>query len=118
MRKGRSRFAPAVSVVNEALEGRLLLSGIAPALRISRQSSAEVAARGLAKDTTKTLLAVSAGTLGQPITFTVTVRTSAAAGSPEGTVNIVDHGAVIQTLTLSPTTSTNPGMRSAKPPPP
>ena len=37
----------------------------------------------------------------------MTVRAAAALGSPEGTVNITDHGSVIQTLTLSPTTSTN-----------
>ncbi len=110
MRNGRSRFAPAVSVVNEALEGRLLLSGIAPDVSlssVSRQRSAEVAARGLTQEATKTVLAVSAGTLGQPVTFTVIVRASAAAGSPEGTVNIVDQGAVLHSLTLSPTTSPN-----------
>ena len=67
----------------------------------------EVAAQAAKKAATETTLAVSAGTLGQPITFTVTVRAAAAAGSPEGTVNIIDHGKVIQTLTLSPTTSTN-----------
>ena len=37
----------------------------------------------------------------------MTVRAAAAAGSPVGTVNIIDHGQVIQTLTLAPTTSMN-----------
>jgi hypothetical protein len=37
----------------------------------------------------------------------VTVRASAKAGAPEGTVEIIDHGALLGTLTLSPTTSTN-----------
>jgi len=42
------------------------------------------------KTPTKTTLAVSAGMLAEPITFTVTVPRAAAAGSPQGTVNIVD----------------------------
>ena len=50
--------------------------------------------RELFGSATSTKLAVSAGTLGQPITFTVTVRAAAGAGSPEGTVNIIDHGKV------------------------
>ncbi len=53
------------------------------------------------------MLAVSAGTLDQPITFTVTVRSAAAAGAPEGTVKMIDHGELIQTFTLSPMTSTS-----------
>jgi hypothetical protein len=69
--------------------------------------AAEVSALGVRNAATQTTLAVSAGTLGQPITFTVTVRASASAGSPRGTVNLIDHGQVIQTLTLSPTTSTS-----------
>jgi hypothetical protein len=97
MHKRRTRFAPALSVVSEVLESRTLLSG----------TSAEVAGARAAHSATKTTLAVSAGTLGQPITFTVTVRGSAAAGSPQGTVDLIDQGAVIQTLELSPTTSTN-----------
>ena len=35
------------------------------------------------------------------------VRAAAAAGAPAGTVNIVVGKSVIQTLTLTPTTSTN-----------
>jgi hypothetical protein len=102
MNKRRSRSAPALSPVNEILESRIVLSSYAPA-----QGAAEVAARAVHKVATTTTLAVTAGTLGQPITFNVTVRAPAAAGSPQGTVNITDHGKVIQTLTLTPTTSTN-----------
>jgi hypothetical protein len=54
---------------------------------------------------TKTTLSVSAGTLAQPITFTATVRASGAAGSPTGTVQILDHGQLLQTLMLSPTST-------------
>ncbi len=111
MSKRRFRFAPALSVVNEALESRLLLSGIAAAVDSggALNQGAEVAdARSVKKSATETTLAVSAGTLGQPITFTVTVRAPASAGSPQGTVNLVEHGQVIQSLTVSPTTSTNP----------
>jgi FKBP-type peptidyl-prolyl isomerase-like protein/Big-like domain-containing protein len=110
MNKGRSRFAPTLSVVIETLEGRLLLSGIAPAFSSAsapHHSAAEVAATTVRNAKTETKLAVSSGTLGQPITFTVTVRAAAKAGSPEGTVSIIDHGAVIQSLTLSPSTSPN-----------
>jgi FKBP-type peptidyl-prolyl cis-trans isomerase/Bacterial Ig-like domain (group 3) len=110
MRKSRSHFVPAVSSVVETLEARLLLSGIAPTFdsrSIIHQSAVEVAARTARNAPTATALAVSAGTLGQPITFTVTVRAPAAAGSPAGTVDLIDHGAVIGTLTLSPAASTN-----------
>ncbi len=105
MKSRRSRFAPGPFVI-EALETRIALSGGA-ATNVLHQSAAEIAARGARTAATKTALAVSAGTLGQPITFTATVRAAAAAGAPEGTVQISDHGAVIETLTLAPTTSTN-----------
>jgi hypothetical protein len=57
---------------------------------------------------TKTSLDVRAGTLGQPVVFTVTVRAPAAAGAPAGTVSITDRGQVLHTLTLAPVASTNP----------
>jgi peptidylprolyl isomerase len=97
MNKRRSRFAPALTVVMETLEGRLLLSGI----------GAEVAAQGARAARTETKLVANAGTLGQPVTFNVTVREAAAAGAPEGTVDIIDHGNVIGTLTLAPAPSSN-----------
>jgi len=57
---------------------------------------------------TKTTIAVSAGTLGQSITFAVTVRAAAAAGSPTGSVDLIYHRTVVETLTLTPATSTSP----------
>ncbi len=57
----------------------------------------EFAAQTIKNVATKTTLAVTAGTLSQPVTFTVTVRAPAAAGSPVGTVNITAHGKVIAT---------------------
>jgi FKBP-type peptidyl-prolyl cis-trans isomerase FkpA len=111
MNKGRSRFTPVLSVANGTLESRLLLSGLASTVGSAsalHQNAAELAARTARAASTNTLLTANAGTLGQPITFTVTVRSAATAGSPEGTVNIIDHGVVIQTLTLSPTTSSSP----------
>jgi FKBP-type peptidyl-prolyl cis-trans isomerase len=59
--------------------------------------------------TTVTTLKVSAGTLAQPVNFNVTVRAPAAAGSPTGTVDILDMNGLIQTLTLVPTNSTKTG---------
>src|SRR4051794_14309274 len=106
MDKRRSGFVPGASFVEESLERRVVLSGLGPAGALGR-GAAEVAAQAVRKGATQTALEVNAGTLGQPITFTATVRGAAAAGSPTGTVNILDHGQVIQTLTLSPTASTN-----------
>jgi hypothetical protein len=102
MNRRRSRFTPAFSLVNEALESRIALSGIAvdPGMHIAAHSVRSAA--------TATTLSETAGTLGQPITFTVTVRAPASAGAPQGTVELSDHGQVIHSLALTPTTSKNP----------
>jgi hypothetical protein len=105
MTRRRSRTASAVSIAVETLEGRIVPSGVVHAFdlaRAVRPRAVETAARTAGSEHTKTLLTVSAGTLGQPITFDVTVRAAAAAGAPTGTVSLVEHGALIQTLTLSP----------------
>jgi hypothetical protein len=107
MKRRRSRFAPAFSVANESLEQRVALSGV------SLPHAAAVAAQTLKSAAPDTTLAVSAGTLGQPITFSVTARASAAAGAPRGFVDLIDHGNVIQTLTLTPVTSTSTDARYA-----
>jgi FKBP-type peptidyl-prolyl cis-trans isomerase/Bacterial Ig-like domain (group 3) len=101
MDKRRSRFVPGVAFVDECLERRVVLSGIGSA------GAAEVVARTARDAPTKTSLTVSAGTLAQPITFTATVQAAASAGSPTGTVEILDHGQLIDTLTLSPATAKN-----------
>jgi hypothetical protein len=106
MSSRRARFAPSFSIVTETLESRIVLSGIDSTIAI-HQSAVEVATRTARNAPTAMVLEANAGTLGQPITFTVTVRAPARAGSPEGTVQIVDQGSVIATLTLSPTTSTS-----------
>lgn len=80
----------------ESLESRTLLSA------------------GTPRELTTTVLKVHAGQLGQAITFDVTVRTNAKFGAPAGTVDLVDHGTVIQTLTLAPTTSTNPRLAASE----
>ena len=105
MHKRRSRFAPAVSVI-ETLESRIVLSGL-PSANLVDHGAVEIAARTARNEATTTKLAVSAGTLGQPITFAVTVRASAKAGPPVGTVEILDHGALVGTLALSQTISTS-----------
>jgi peptidylprolyl isomerase len=96
MDKRRPHFVPGASVRDEMLERRVMLSGAGAG------GMAEVA-----RAATKTTLTASTGTLGQPVQLTVTVRGAAAAGSPAGTVEIVDHGNVLGTMTLSPTISTN-----------
>ncbi len=99
MDKRRSRFVPGDSFASECLERRVVLSAVGSA-------TAEVA-QAARKAATKTTLQVSAGTLGQPVRFSITVRAAASAGSPAGTIEIVDHGKVLGTLTLAPTASTN-----------
>lgn len=107
MNRRRTRFAPALSIVNEVLESRIALSGIAAASGL-QDGAAQVRANTAQRANTQTTLVVSAGTLGQPLAVTVTVRGASTAGPPQGTVNLTDHGKVIQTLTLVPATSTDP----------
>ena len=107
MNRTYSRSAPGRRLEMEALEGRIVLSRIGSSGALPSRA-AEFAAQTIKKAATETTLAVNAGTLSQPTTFTVTVRAPAAAGSPVGTVNLTSaQGKLIQTLTLSPTTSTN-----------
>ncbi len=106
MNRRHSRFAPGRCLEMESLEGRVVLSGIGSSGAFASRT-AEFAAQTIKNAATETTLAVNAGTLSQPITFTVTVRAPVTAGSPMGTVNITDHGNLIQTLTLVPATSAN-----------
>lgn len=106
MNRRHSRFAPGRCLEMESLEGRIVLSEVGSSGAFPSRT-AEFAAQTIKKAVTETTLAVNAGTLSQPITFTVTVRAPAAAGPPVGTVNLTAQGNLIQTLTLSPTTSTN-----------
>lgn len=101
MDKRRPRFVPGTSFAGESLERRVALSATGLA------GAAEVAAHPARNAETTTTLAVSAGTLGQPMTITASVRAAASAGSPTGSVAIVDHGTVLGTIPLSPTASTN-----------
>ena len=100
MDKRRSQFVPGAAFADECLERREVLSGIGSA------AAAEVASRTARNAPTKIALTVSAGTLAQPISFTATVKAAASAGSPTGTVEILDHGQLIETLTLSPAAAT------------
>ena len=102
MAKNRPRFVPGASFAEECLEARTVLSAIGTAHVLG---AAEVSTLGVRKSITATTLAAHAGTLGQPVSLTVTVRASVSAGSPTGTVRIVDQGNVIKTLTLSPGTT-------------
>jgi FKBP-type peptidyl-prolyl cis-trans isomerase len=100
----RTSRAPAV----ESLENRTLLTQAHPAVPLARVSHAPLVA-DMRSDSpaTKTTIDVHSGTIGQAITFTVNVRDSAAFGAPTGSVNLVVQGTVIQTLTLTPTTSSS-----------
>ena len=112
MQEKYSRPAPARPVV-ENLENRTLLSGVGSLdAGVVVEHSAIIVPAKAAKvklTGTKTSLAITSGTLGQPITFTVTVRTAAAAGAPTGTIELLEKKSSIQSgVTLTPTTSTNP----------
>jgi len=78
-----------------------------PRVHLTDLSQSMVRGQDFKKAATQTELAVNAGTLAQPITFTVAVRAPVAAGSPMGTVNLTTHGTLLQTLTLSPATSSS-----------
>ena len=101
----RSQRRPSViSSALENLEGRVVLSAMATAA-VLPTGTMEVAARSSKSPTTVINLAVHAGTLAQPIAVAVTVKAPASAGSPRGSVNLMDHGQLIATIPLSPTAS-------------
>ena len=108
MNQKRSGPASARTLALESLEGRVVMSGVAAASALPRGTTMDVSTVPVKKWPTTTTLAVSTGTLGQDITFRVTVRGSAWAGPPAGTVNITDHGRVIETLALKPESSLPP----------
>jgi hypothetical protein len=105
----RIRFIPSFAGAADALESRLVLSTMNPTLGVPvAQGSANTStatARGVA---THTSLTAVSGTLSQPVALSVTVRGPAAAGAPQGAVNILDHGQVVATLPLNASTSSNP----------
>jgi FKBP-type peptidyl-prolyl cis-trans isomerase FkpA len=84
----------------------LALGGVAMAQ--DEVPAAESLVKPFRPTATVTTLKVSAGTLGQPVTFNVKVRAPAKAGSPPGTVTILDQLGLIQTVGLVPTNSTSP----------
>jgi FKBP-type peptidyl-prolyl cis-trans isomerase len=89
MNRRSSRLAPSLCFAMEALENRIVLSSIKPVATV-------------------TSLAVQSGTLGQPTTFNVTVNAPASAGSPQGTVVLLQKGQSIGTIDLTATTSAKP----------
>ncbi len=106
MKKRHSRPAPGRCLEMESLEARIVLSSIRLG-SVYSASSGHYALPSMRIAPTHTSLGISAGTLAQPVTFSVTVRAPAAAGSPVGTVNLSVHGNIVQTLTLTPATSTD-----------
>lgn len=96
MDKRRSGYVPSFSVPNETLESRLVLtSGVL-------QHPAQITAMALHQASPVTKLTVKAGTLGQPITFHVTVKGPASAGIAGGTVNLLSNGQLVQAIKLTP----------------
>jgi hypothetical protein len=103
MMKKRRAFVPTDFATEASLESRLVLSTAGVSTPVA-QITAQVAHNAA----TSTSMSILSGTLGQPTTFNVTVRTAAAKGSPTGVINLVDHGQVIATLNLTPTASSSP----------
>lgn len=104
MKNSRGRMASVLSGGLESLEGRVVLSAVGSPVAL-HQGTMHVAVLATHKTTTQTSLAIQAGTLGQPITFTVKVRAPASAGAPSGVVNLTDHGRALGTIALTPSTT-------------
>jgi FKBP-type peptidyl-prolyl cis-trans isomerase FkpA len=96
MKKYQSRNADPLF---ETLESRTFLSATVHSAFVPDAKAASTA--------TKTTISAKAGSLGQAITFTATVRDVAASGAPVGTVTISSGGNTLATVTLAPTTSTS-----------
>ena len=104
--KRKTGFEPAFSVASETLESRLVLSASTLHAQV-----AQVAPLAMHQSAT-TKLDVKAGTLGQPITFTATVKAPAKLGAPQGSVNFIYNGQVIQTIPLAQASKTGGGFTS------
>lgn len=97
------------TVTFEPLEGRTLMAAVATVTAdVAVVRPAILVFRGPPLPASQTLLSVHAGRVGQAITITVTVRDRADSGPPAGTVDLVAAGVVLQTLTLTPGTSSAP----------
>jgi hypothetical protein len=86
----------------EVLESRTLLSGAPPLpTPVDRAAVSE-------RTTTVLNISTHRSTLGQPLKFTITVKAAPGAGTPAGTVRLIDNGATVAgagaelVLTLSP----------------
>ena len=95
MKKSRFRFVPSFTAPEDTLETRLTLTS-----GVLRQP-AQIMAMATRQATPVTKLTVRAGTLGQPITFDVTVKGPASAGISGGTVNLLSNGQLVQAIKLS-----------------
>ena len=75
---------------------------------VRRDALMEKASVLLHAPTKTTLTVLTSGTLGDPVTFNATVRTKAAAGSPQGTIYLVDRTNIVGQFDVSPTNSLDP----------
>ena len=95
----------------EVLESRTLLSGIASiSTPLPLRAEAPLTVDRAVSERTTSVLNISKhiSTLGQPLKFTITVKAAKGAGTPAGTVELIDNGATVAgagselVLTLSP----------------
>jgi hypothetical protein len=95
----------------EVLESRTLLSGTAPVSTPAphRAETSLTVGRAVSERTTSVLsISKHVSILGQPLKFTITVKAATGAGTPAGTVELIDNGATVAgagselVLTLSP----------------
>ncbi|MFM7129646.1 MAG: FKBP-type peptidyl-prolyl cis-trans isomerase [bacterium] len=94
-KKSRFRFVPSFTAPEDTLENRLTLTtGVL-------HQPAQIMAMATRRAAPVTSLTVRAGTLGQPITFDVTVKGPASAGIAGGTVNLLSNGQLVQAIKLS-----------------
>jgi len=95
----------------EVLESRTLLSGTAPlSTPAPVRAEAPLTVDRAVSERTTTVLSISkhVSTLGQPLKFTITVKAAKGAGTPAGTIELINNGATVAgagselVLTLSP----------------
>ncbi len=112
MQKRQNRSSKGFVLALESLEGRVVLSTAGAAIAAT-VGTAHVSVRSTHKVSTETNLSIQSGTLGSPITFNVTVAAPHSSSQPTGTVKLVQHGQVIASLNLTPSSQTRAKMASS-----
>lgn len=109
----RPAFIKRLSIIGSTLFCGLVLAGMAMGqdgieARLDLSPGSAIEPRSTHGARTVTSMTITAGTIAEPVTFDFSVRASAAAGSPEGMVELFWRTNLINELQLTPTNSTKP----------